>query len=181
MPKYAAFLRAVNLGRHRRVSGAQLRTLFADMGFEGVATFRTSGNVVFTTGGEPVAQVTRRAEDVLEGALGHEAAVYLRSADEIRAIAGHEPFDTGLVSASKGKLQVSLLRARPAPGVRREVLALATDDDRLAFGERELYWLPSAGTQASQLDSKTIDRLLGPATMRTKGTVDQMAAKFFAG
>jgi hypothetical protein len=59
------------------------------------------------------------------------------------------------------------------------VLALATEDDRLAFGERELYWLPKGGTQESALDLKTIDKLLGASTMRTKGTVEQMTAKYF--
>jgi hypothetical protein len=59
------------------------------------------------------------------------------------------------------------------------VLALASDDDRLAFADRELYWLPSGGTQDSALDLKSIGSLLGLATMRTKNTVDQMAAKYF--
>ena len=60
------------------------------------------------------------------------------------------------------------------------MLRLATDADALAFGERELYWLPSGGTQESELDLKAIGKELGLTTMRTKGTVDQMAAKFFA-
>jgi hypothetical protein len=59
------------------------------------------------------------------------------------------------------------------------VLALATDQDLLAFGKRELYWLPSGGTADSALDRKAIDALLGPTTMRTKATVEQLAAKFF--
>ena len=45
--RYAAFLRAVNLGRNRRVTSAQLKSLFEEVGAEDVATFRTSGNVVF--------------------------------------------------------------------------------------------------------------------------------------
>jgi uncharacterized protein (DUF1697 family) len=179
MPRYAAFLRAVNLGRNRRVSGADLRSLFEAMGLEEVATFRTSGNVAFTAGSEPVAKLTGRIEASLERALGHEAVVFLRSAGEVRAIAAHEPFDPGIVAASKGKLQVSLLGATPPAGARDEVLALATDEDLLAFGERELYWLPSGGTQTSELDTTAIATLLGPSTMRTKGTIEQLAAKHF--
>ena len=60
------------------------------------------------------------------------------------------------------------------------MLELASDEDRLAFGERELYWLPSGGTQRSALDLKAIGALLGPTTMRTKGTIDQLAAKYFS-
>lgn len=178
--RYAAFLRAVNLGRNRRVSGAELREHFEAMGFGEVGSFRTSGNVVFTTGSESEGELTARIEEGLTAALGHEAAVFLRSADQLRALAAHEPFDAAIVEASSGKLQVSLLAAAPAADAQAEALGLATDDDRLAFGGRELYWLPSAGTLDSALDQKALGQLLGPSTMRTKGTIDQLAAKHFS-
>jgi uncharacterized protein (DUF1697 family) len=174
--RYAAFLRAVNLGRNRRVSGGELRAIFEELGLEEVATFRTSGNVVF----EAPRDMTAPIERALEKALGYDVGVFLRTAKELRAIVAHEPFTAAELDASKGKLQVSLLSKKPAAATRKQVLSLATDADRLAFGERELYWLPSGGTQTSELDTKKIAELLGPTTMRTKGTVDQLAEKFFA-
>jgi len=51
--------------------------------------------------------------------------------------------------------------------------------DLLALHGTELYWLPSGGTQQSSLDMKTIDRVLGPMTMRTQGTISQLHQKFF--
>ena len=44
--KLAAFLRGMNLG-NRRISNADLRAEFESLGFQSVATFRASGNVVF--------------------------------------------------------------------------------------------------------------------------------------
>jgi uncharacterized protein (DUF1697 family) len=180
MPKHAAFLRGVNLGPRRRVSSADLRSLFDRMGFRDVATFRTSGNVVFGAGRKSRAKLTDRIETGLAESLGFDVTVFLRTAGEIQAIAGHMPFDRGSVEASRGKLQVILLAGRPASAVRREVLALATDEDMLTFGDRELYWLPSGGTRDSALSSKSIEGLLGSMTMRTKGTIDELAAKYFA-
>ena len=177
MAGHAAFLRGVNLGRDRRVSGAELRELFEGMGFAGVATFRTSGNVVFASPRKPGAA---RIERELERALGYDVAIFLRTAAEVRAIAEHQPFPTEVIEASAGKLQVALLPSKPAAGVRSRALELATDEDRLAFGDRELYWLPSGGTRDSALDMKTIERLVGPSTMRTKGTLERLAAKYFA-
>ena len=72
-----------------------------------------------------------------------------------------------------------MLAAKPSARVRKDVLAIATDEDLLAFGDRELYWLPSGGTSDSALNLKTIEKLLGSTTMRTKGTVEQIAAKYF--
>jgi uncharacterized protein (DUF1697 family) len=180
MPRHAAFLRAINLGRNRRVGSADLRACFESAGLDEVQTFRTSGNVVFEAGRKPREQLTGEIERALADALGYDVDVFLRTADEVRAIAAHRPFADGLVQASAGKLQVWLLSAKPTARKREEVLALATGADRLAFGERELYWLPSGGTMESELDQKAIGKLAGPSTMRTKGTIEQLAAKFFA-
>jgi uncharacterized protein (DUF1697 family) len=173
--RYAAFLRAVNLGRNRRVTSAQLKALFGEAGAKEVATFRTSGNVVF----EAPRDITGKVEAHLEKALGHEVVIFTRTECELKAIAAEEPFPAAEVEASKGKLQVSLLAKKPPAATQKKVLALGTDDDRLAFGERELYWLPSGGTQRSALDTGAIEKLVGRYTMRTMGTIEQLAAKFF--
>jgi uncharacterized protein (DUF1697 family) len=174
--RYAAFIRAVNLGRNRRVTGAQLKSLFEEAGAEEAATFRTSGNVVF----EAPRDIGRALETHLEKALGHEVVIFLRTARDVNEIASHEPFPPEDVEASKGKLQVALLGKKPTAATQKKALALATDEDLLVFGKRELYWLPSGGTLESELDRKALDKLLGPSTMRTKGTVEALAAKFFA-
>jgi uncharacterized protein (DUF1697 family) len=178
--RYAAFLRGINLGRRRRVSGEQLRSQFRELGFDDVETFRTSGNVVFAARREAAAKLTSRIEKGLASSLGYEVAIFLRSAEEMRALADYQPLTRTRLEASRGKLQVMLLSAKPAAKTRREVLSLATDGDELEFGDRELYWLPSGGTRDSGLELKAIDDLLGATTMRTKGTVDQLAAKYFA-
>ena len=174
--RYAAFIRAVNLGRNRRVTGARLKSLFEEAGAEEAATFRTSGNVVF----EAPRDIAGALEKYLEKELGHEVVIFLRTARDVNEIASHEPFPPEDVEASKGKLQVALLGKKPTAATQKKALALATDEDLLVFGKRELYWLPSGGTLESELDRKALDELLGPSTMRTKGTVEQLAAKFFA-
>ena len=179
MPGYAAFLRGINLGRHHRVTSAQLRSCFEELGLREVSTFRASGNVVFDA--ERPDGLGQSIEEGLAAALGYEVPVFLRTAAELRTIAAHRPFDRELVDSSEGTLQVSLLSARPSKKVRDQVLALATDQDRLAFGDRELYWLPSGGMRDSPLDLRAIEKLLGPDTRRTKGTVEELAAKHFAG
>ena len=180
MSTHAAFLRGINLGPRRRVGGADLRTVFENLGFGDVATFRASGNVVFAAGREPAAALRDRIERGLVEALGFEVAVFLRTAAEVRGIAASQPFDSGAVEASRGKLQVALLREGPAAGAQKEVLALATDEDRLAFGARELYWLPSGGIRDSAMSFKAIEQRLGPTTMRTKGTIEELARKWFS-
>ncbi|HXW01123.1 MAG TPA: DUF1697 domain-containing protein, partial [Anaerolineae bacterium] len=54
LPKYIAFLRAINVGGHT-VKMDYLRRLFEEMGFSKVETFIASGNVIF----EAVAKSTK--------------------------------------------------------------------------------------------------------------------------
>jgi uncharacterized protein (DUF1697 family) len=177
MARHAAFLRGVNLGSSRKTGSAELRQCFEAAGFEGVQTFRTSGNVVFEAPRKPGKAAIEKA---LADAFGFDVEVFLRTAAELEAIADAEPFDPKLVEASDGKLQVSLLHELPGAAARKRALALATDDDPLAFGERELYWLPSGNMRDSKLDLRALSELIGSSTMRTKGTMEALCAKFFA-
>ena len=116
-------------------------------------TFRTSGNVVFDAGREAKAKLSRRIEKALRDSFGFDVKVFLRTAAEVRAIAAHEPFPAKSVEPPTGKLQVALLAKKPSRAPRKQVLAMADDDDRLVFEGFELYWLPSGGM--SRLGART--------------------------
>ncbi len=179
MDRFVAFLRGMNLGG-RRIANADLRSHFEALGCEDVATFRASGNVIFAGEGEPAGKLSARLESGLADALGYEVPVFLRAAKEVSAIAANEPFAAKLLAASKGKLQVALLVKKPPAAAAGKALAMSTDADRLAIEARELYWLPSGGISESELEWKVIEAALGPTTVRTKGTIDQIAAKHLA-
>jgi uncharacterized protein (DUF1697 family) len=179
MPTHAAFLRAVNLGATRRAPKEKLVEIFEGLGFEEVATFRTSGNVTFGASGGSDAKLRSKIEQGLADGLGFEVPTFVRSERELRAIASHQPFPPKAVAASKGKLQVALLEQAPPTAAKKKVMALGGDEDRLALKGTELYWLPSGGTQQSPLDMKAIDKALGLNTMRTQGTIAQLTEKFF--
>jgi uncharacterized protein (DUF1697 family) len=176
MERYVAFLRGMNLG-NRRIKNDELRAEFETLGFEGVATFRASGNVVFGSSEKSESALTKTIEHGLGDALGYEVPVFLRSCAEVAAIAVQEPFSAKAVEASKGKLQVTMLARKPTAAARKKVLGLTTDEDGLAIVARELFWLPSGGTLESALDLKAIDEALGKGTQRTMGTIEQIAAK----
>jgi uncharacterized protein (DUF1697 family) len=180
MSSYAAFLRGMNVGGHR-LSNEELRAHFTGMGFADVATFRASGNVVFADVAQPLEQVRARIEEGLAAALGYTVPTFIRAAEEVRAIAASAPFAPERLQSSAGKLQVALLADPPTPQAREQALALAGDRDGLVFDGREVYWLPSGGVLGSALDMTVLARTLGPMTLRTMGTIEQIAAKHFAG
>lgn len=176
MNRYVAFLRGMNLG-NRRITNDDLRSHFEALKCEEVATFRASGNVIFAANGGSTTKLTARLEDGLAKALGYEVPVFLRSAKELAAIASYAPFEAKYLKASKGKLQIAFLAKKPLAAAVKKAMTHASDEDRLAIDGRELYWLPDGGLSESDLDLKALAAILGPTTIRTKGTVDQIAAK----
>jgi len=178
MPRYAAFLRGINVS-NRRVGNAELRQHLESLGLDDVSIFRASGNVILGAPRQSPATLAARIEKDLGKLLGFEVVAFLRTADEVRSIAAAQPFPQAAVESSNGKLQVAFLPKVPTTKARKEVLSLATERDKLTFGGRELYWLPSGRMLESDLNLRTIERLVGPWTMRTKGTVEQIAAKHF--
>jgi len=169
----------MNLG-NRRIKNDELRKNFESFDLAEVACFRASGNVVFTVDGGSEEKLGERIEAGLEKALGYPVPVFLRSAIELGEVAAEEPFEADRVAASKGKPQIAFLSAAPKAAARKAALAQASDDDLLVLRGRELYWLPSGGISESDLDLKQLEATLGPWTMRTKDTVEQISRRHLA-
>ena len=177
MPSYAAFLRAINVGK-RKATGEQLRNAASAAGFEDVASFRNSGNLVFRAGAGD-AKARKALEGALESELGFVVKALLRSSAKIRAIAASEPFTPKQLAASKGKIQVVLLERAPSASASEVILERSTPVDLLVLEGSELYWLPKGGISDSKPGMKGIDKLVGLNTVRAIGTIEQMNARFF--
>ena len=171
MPRYAAFLRGINVGG-TRISKDDLCAPFHALGLEEVTTFRASGNVIFDGPREASAKLAARIEKRLADDLGFTRAVtFIRTAAEMRALAADDP----IPREPEQKLHVWFLLKKPPA----KVLELATDSDQLVIGKRELYWGPEGRMTDSELDLKAVEKLVGPNTVRTKDTVDQIAERWF--
>ncbi len=178
MERYVAFLRGMNLG-NRRIKNPELISHFEAMGVEDVATFRASGNVVFVDpAGESESKLQKRVEKELDERLGYDVAVFLRSAEEVAAIAARDPFPAKSIEASKGKPQVVLLGRKPSAKAKQELAGITPEGDLMEIEGRELHWLPAVGLSETDLDTKGLDRALGKGTTRTAGTIEQIASKY---
>jgi len=172
MPRYAAFLRGINVGG-TRIAKDDLCAPFAAVGLENVTTFRASGNVIFDGPRESATKLAKRIEQRLADDLGFTRAItFIRTAAEMRALAADDP----IPRAPGQKLHVMFCLKKPPASV----LEYATETDPLVIGKRELYWGPQGRMTDSEIDLKAIENLIGPLTMRTKDTVDQIAARWFS-
>lgn len=176
MTRYAAFLRAVNVGG-RVVKMEQLRTLFARAGFDEVSTLIASGNVVFESKGEDSARLEKKMEKVLAGALGYEVAVFMRTVHELQASVSH-PAPAAFGGAT---MMIGFLKSAPAKEAVSRVIALSSEIDVLAVHGREVIWYTRGHLGQSKLAGGLLEKTLGmPMTMRNATTVRKAVEKLRA-
>ncbi|NND02097.1 MAG: DUF1697 domain-containing protein [Acidimicrobiia bacterium] len=111
-------------------------------------------------------------------AYGFETSVFVRSLAELTEVSKKQPFTNEELAASERRIQISFMQAAPGKRAISDVLALVPPDERVVFSGREWFWLPLRGISDSQLPVAAIERLVGPMTVRTAGTVKRMVDKF---
>ena len=169
MTRYAALLRAVNVGGTGKLPMAQLRDICCDAGFACVETYIASGNVVFESKAA-IATVKSALEQRLLAYAGKPVAVVLRTGPEMHAILKANPFP----STQPNYTYVIFLNERPP----RDALehAVGVKDEQMRLGKREIYVHYPSGAGRSKL--KIPAAKSGTArNMNTIAALAEMASK----
>lgn len=166
MAVWAVLLRGINVGGHNRVPMADLREALTAAGFDGVATYIASGNVVLRS--ESCEQ--GRMAGIIADRFGLDIGVMVRSADQVRAAAEANPFPEAV---DEPKYLYCCFTAEPVDDG-----ALADFDhdrfapDRLAVAGGEVYAHYADGMGRSRLTTAVIDAAVGTSvTARNWNTV----------
>jgi uncharacterized protein (DUF1697 family) len=176
MPRFVAFLRAINVGGHV-VTMDRLRALFESRKFQQVETFIASGNVIFNAREPDVAKLELVIEAQLLDALGYEVKTFVRGAAEVARISRACPFDESRVS-SAGAFCVGFL-ARPLTADERELLfSLKTQIDDFHIDGREFYWICQKRQSDSKFSNVVFERKVKlRTTIRGLSTMQKLAKK----
>ena len=178
MPRFVAFLRAINVGGRHVVPMERLRALFEEIGFGGVETFIASGNVIFESRARDVETLATKIERKLAGELGHEVATCLRTDEEVARVARAKPFSDAKLAAATA-FNIAFLRRSAPAGASRALDALRSEHDELVVDGGEVYWISKVKQSESKFSISRFERLMGvPATWRGRKTVERLAAKY---
>lgn len=181
MPRYIAFLRAINVGG-RTITMERLRSLFEAMKFADVATFIASGNVIFTTEESDTVALEARIAAHLQDALGYPVATFLRTDAQVRAIAEYACFPQA-DREDAASLNITLL-AEPLPAAAVDILnGFTTELDRFHVHGTEIYWLCSVKISESTVFQSRFWKEFArqyplEGTMRTRNTLVRLAKKY---
>jgi uncharacterized protein (DUF1697 family) len=150
-----AFLRAVNIGK-RTARSAQLIAAAEALGYQGVWSYASSGNVVFEARTSPT-ELERRLEDAFAAALGFEATTFVRTAAELARTVAAEPFRV----AGDDTHFITFLKCKPTTDQRSALERLSNDFDTLVVVGRDVHWLMHGRSIASTLKTKDWDSIIG--------------------
>ena len=180
MPRYVAFLRAVNVGG-RMVKMDELRRLFAAAGFANVETFIASGNVIFDARAKPGAALEAKIEGMLKKTLGYDVPTFVRPLADVVTAAERALFP------EKDVVRRRCAAGRPAqaagrPGRAEASRCAQSRAAHLKIAGNELYWLCKVKQSETRLPPAEIERALGgPTTMRSMVSIGKLAAKHCKG
>lgn len=178
MPKYAAFLRAINVGG-RTVKMDHLRRLFEEIGFSNVATYIASGNVIFDSASGNAENMEVKIENHLRDSLGYDVVTFIRTMPELTKISDYNPFGKTGKDTDGGTVYVAFLGKKPGLISRDKILSFSSARDEFHFHGCELYWLCRTKMMESTFSGALLEKTLGlHATIRNMNTIRKIINKF---
>ncbi|HTL83070.1 MAG TPA: DUF1697 domain-containing protein [Bacteroidia bacterium] len=174
MPKYIAFLRAVNVGG-RVVKMEELKKICALPGLKNISTFIQSGNVLFESAADKNA-LTKRLEAALKKKLNYEVLVFLKTVEDIEAIIGQNPFARTM---KEKHLYVTMMSEEAKEENIKALLAYKTKDEEVKFIGTNAYLLfpPKTYGQTKLSNAMLEKKLKVNATTRNWATMNKIIGK----
>ena len=168
-------LRGVNVGRHRRVTMADLRAAMAAAGYPDVETHVQSGNLLVSTSVR-TARLAADVEAALRAELGLEVDAIVRTGAQLRKVLTANPFlaEGGPTNA----LHVGFAKVKPTPAAVRALAERDFGRDRATVVGAEVYLCYPDGQGRSKMSGVTLEKILGvPITVRNWNVTTALAQR----
>jgi uncharacterized protein (DUF1697 family) len=172
---FVALLRGINVGGKNRIPMSELKSSLSSLGLEDVVTYIQSGNVVFGSPARDAQDLATGIERQIAEAFGVAITVLVRTAAELEAVAGSNPFLND--EADPSKLHVVFLSGRPATNAVATLDPERSPPDEFSVHGREIYLRLPNGAGRSKLTIDYFERRLGvDATARNWNTLIKLIA-----
>lgn len=176
MPRYAALLGSVNVGRNR-LTMAELRRGFEVEGLTNVETVVASGNVLFDHEARPTDGIGEKLAMLMRDRFGFTSTAIVRSRDELAAALAGNPFaDCG----DDQRVHSLFLTTQPSAD-QYDAMVAAYDGrgrERMALGDQLVYVDFVEGAGRSRLSLGFVERRLDcKATARNQRSIARILAK----
>ena len=159
MEKQIALLRGINVGGHKKMPMAALRTLVEELGFTNVQSYIQSGNLVFES-----AVSASQCESILKAAIlshyGWDIPVFVITAEYIKAVISEYSLNSNWLEDS----YFTMLSNTPTKKAIANFEAINYPGEHLSMGNNCVYFYCETGYGKAKTSSAILERKLGVST-----------------
>jgi len=175
METFISVLRGINVSGQKKILMADLKALYATLGFQQVTTYIQSGNVVFKTDSELSNQeLAKEIEKAIQQKYSFAVPVIVRRADELAQVVGANPFLSDS-TIDPEKLHVTFLAERPQSSNLEKLNTYNFPPDQfVVIGQEVFLYIPERYGDTKLSNSFFETKLKVSATTRNWKTVNQL-------
>lgn len=172
MSTHIAILRGINVGGHRKILMADLKTLLIKNGLKDVVTYIQSGNVLFSSTKSEV-ELSQLIASLIHKEFGFEVPVIVRSIKNWSDVFGSNPFMKDAVDVKR--LHLTFLSAQPNSDLVEKLREVKFENDQYAILGNVIYLLTPERYSDSKLTNNLFEQKLKvTATTRNWKTVAKL-------
>jgi uncharacterized protein (DUF1697 family) len=154
MKKQIALLRGINVGGHKKILMADLKSLFEALGFKEVVTYIQSGNVVFSSSEED--DLATKISEGIKTKYGWNVPVLIKTASEIESILSNCPFS----DEKKEKSYFTLFNEVPSDKNIKDVAQLSYPNEEFVITPMCFYFFCAKGYGRIKMNMNLIEKKL---------------------
>jgi len=154
MKTHIALLRGINVGGHRKVPMADLRALLTKHGFNDVATYIQSGNVILKSKASDKRKVAEKIRKAILDHFGFEVSVLVKTRYEIQSILEACPFPI----SKKEDSYFTMMDAMPSKAMVDEVTQIDLPNEEIQIINDCLYFYCSNGYGQAKFNSNRLEK-----------------------
>ena len=162
MTTHVAFLRAINLGKNRKLPMTKVNECLTDAGFTRVETYLATGNVRVESRRRSRSAVEQEVEIALSAAAGFDVPTIVFSPDELAGLYG----DAVRLEIAAQRRYLTFLRDAPSADVVEQIDSWEAPGEGARVFGRAVYWWIDHPNAAARMSNARIEKQLGTATTR---------------
>lgn len=175
MIKFAAFLRAINVGGKNLIKMTDLKKIFESSGMKNVSTYIQSGNVIFESNTSDMNILESKIEKNLHKTLSEDVAVFVQTLEELEQIVHKNPFQK-LRSKTSSKYYITFFKDNLKPKLKLPYFSLKKDVELIHAAENVFYSISHEVNGRFGFPNLFIEKEFGiKATTRNWNTVLKMS------
>lgn len=162
MTTHIAFLRAINLGKNRKLPMARVKETLAAAGFTGIETHLATGNVRVESPRRSTGAVSAAIEEALAASAGFEVPTVVLSPAELSTLYA----DAMALGVSAQRRYLTFLKEEPSAETAAAFDGWDAPGEGAKVLGRAVYWWIDHPNAAARMSNARIDKQLGVATTR---------------